>query len=903
VTFLFTDVEGSTRLWEGAPEAMRAALARHDQIVRRAIEGNRGHVFATGGDGFAAAFARAADALAAARDAQQGLAAESWPAGAPVRVRMGLHTGEVEERGGDYFGPVVNRAARLMSLGHGGQVLCSSATAELLPGADLSDLGEHRLRDLSVPQRVFQAGGGVFPPLRSLDTFGSNLPAQPGTFVGRDEELADVIGAVERSRLVTLTGVGGVGKTRLALQAAVVLLPRFRDGAWLVELAPVVEPEALVEVVARALDVAERQGQSLAASVTDFLRAKRLLVLLDNCEHLVDAVAAFARGVVAACPQVTVLATSREGLRVSGERVVIVPSLGLPPPGAGADVVAAADAVRLFVERAAEAKGRFELTAANAPAVARLVRRLDGIPLALELAAARVRSLTPAELADRLDDRFRVLAGGQRTAVERHQTLRRAIDWSYELLTPPEQVVLNRTAVFTGDFGLDSAEPVLAGDRMNALDVVALLGRLVDKSLVLAEDRDSSTRYRLLETIRQYAQARLEATGEVELLRHRHAEHYAGFAADAGVALRGRDEIAWTARVDAELDNLRAAVAWAAGTGDADLALRLVAPLALHGTRAGYAAGAWAASAAAVPGAEAHSLYPEVLAFFGWAAATAGDRATGTEACQRALTAAEARGADDRALCRVLASVTAVASWDFGTGKVLSLAERWVRAARSIGDDYELASALDAEGGMQRFDAGDPVAATRCTDEALTIARRVGSPSLLCYALLISGTVRNRDKALRYLEEAVSAAEQVGNPLGTGMALGMIATVRAAQEDWIGAAPYVARSMRACHRAGDRHEFARCLQLVGQILAAIGDDEGAAMLFATRGLGARSALLRTTAVADLVAAAEARVRARLGEERYAACAARGDAFDDDDLAAFALNKLEEIAAQGAATQV
>jgi predicted ATPase len=878
---------------------MRAALARHDELVRGAIEDHRGHVFSTGGDGFVAAFAGAADALAAANDAQERLAAEQWPASAVIRVRMGLHTGEAEERGGLYFGLTLNLAARLTSTAHGGQVLCSSATAGLLDGAHLIDLGQHRLRDLSAPQQVFQAGYGTFPALRSLDAFPSNLPAQPGAFVGREEELAEVIGAVDRSRVVTLTGVGGVGKTRLALQAAAELLPRFRDGAWLVELAPVVEPEALVEVVARALDVAERQGQSLAASMTDFLRAKQLLVLLDNCEHLLDAVAAFAGGVVAACPQVTILATSREGLRVGGERVVIVPPLGLPPPGAGADVVAAADAVRLFVERAGEAKARFHLTAANVPAVARLVRRLDGIPLALELAAARVRSLTPAELADRLDDRFRVLSGGPRTAVGRHQTLRRAIDWSYELLTLPEQVVLNRTAVFAGDFGLDSAEPVLAGDRINSGDVVELLGRLVDKSLVLAEERDSTTRYRLLETIRQYAQERLEATGEAELLRRAHAEHYAGFAAEAGAALRGRGEVAWTERVDAELDNLRAAEGWAAGTGDADLALRLVAPLALHGTRAGLAAGAWAATAAAVPGAEAHPLHPQVLAFSGWAAAISGDRAAGTEACERALAAADARGPDDRALCRVLASVTGVFSSDFLSREVLPLAERWVRAARSIGDDYELASALDVEGGMQRFAAQNPVKAAACADEAVTIARRVGSPSLLCYALFTSGVVRSPDKALPYLEQAVAAAEQVGNPLGTGMALEMIATGRAAQADWVGAAPYVARSIRTCHRAGDRHEFDRCLQLVGPILEAIGDDEAAAVVFATRGLGSRSALIRTDSVADLVAAAEARVRARLGDERYATCAARGDALDDDELAVFALNKLEEVGAQGA----
>jgi predicted ATPase len=727
--------------------------------------------------------------------------------------------------------------------------------------------------------------------LRSLDAFPSNLPAQPGPFVGRDEELAEVIGAVEMSRVVTLTGVGGVGKTRLALQAAAELLPRFRDGAWLVELAPVIEPEALVEVVARALDVAERQGQPLAASVTDFLRAKRLLVLLDNCEHILDAVAAFVGGIVAACPQVTVLATSREGLRAQGERVVIVPALGLPPSEADVESALSADAVRLFVERAAEAKGRFELTAANAPAVARLVRRLDGIPLALELAAARVRSLTPAELADRLDERFRLLAGGQRTAVERHQTLRRAIDWSYDLLTPPEQAALNRTAVFAGDFGLDAAEAIVAGDGIEAIDIVDLSGHLVDKSLVLAEDRDGTTRYRLLETIRQYAQERLEAAGEAELVRRHHAEHYAGFAAAAGAGLRGRDEVAWTERVDTELDNLRAAVAWAVGTGDTDLALRVVAPFVLGGTRAGYAAGAWAAAAASVPGAEAHPLYPQVLAFSGFAAATAGNQPGGLETCRRALAAADALGVDDRALCRVLSFAAGVAGYDVGSDEVGPLAERYVELARSIGDDFELAQAL-CLAWVRHVRAGDVAAAAELTDEALAVARRLGSPSALCYALFTSGTVRlgNPGQALPYFEQALAAAEQVGSPLGTGMALHLTAVVHVEQGDWVGAAPYVARSIRSYNRAGDRSGLTVQRLMAGLILDAVGDDEAAVIVFGTHGFRVHP----LGPLAGRVASAEADLRTRLGEERFASCLARGDEIADDDLASFVLDKLEEV---------
>jgi predicted ATPase len=395
---------------------------------------------------------------------------------------MGLHTGEVEERAGDYLGSAVNRAARLMAVAHGGQVVCSSVTAGLVDGAVMVDLGEHRLRDLSMPQRVFQLGDDRFPPLRSLEAFASNLPAQTTRFVGRSEKLDEVASALEAARVVTLTGVGGVGKTRLALQVAAEVLPRYRDGAWLVELAPLVESGGLVEVVAASLGVPERPGQPLAASVSDFLRSRRMLIVLDNCEHLLSPVAGFVIHVVSACPEVSILATSREGLGIVGERMLVVPSLTLPQ-GTGVEGISDAEAVRPFIDRARDAKSTFALTSSNATAVDQLCRRLDGIPLAIELAAARVRSMSPAELAERLDERFRLLGGGRLTAVERHQTLRRAIDWSFELMSESEQAALRRAAVFAGTFSLGSAEAVIGGDDLDELEFLEILGRLVDKSL------------------------------------------------------------------------------------------------------------------------------------------------------------------------------------------------------------------------------------------------------------------------------------------------------------------------------------------------------------------------------------------------------------------------------------
>ena len=509
MTFLFTDVEGSTRLWEHDRESMRDALERHDRVLRAAITAHGGVVFATGGDGFAVAFARAADALAAAVAAQAELAAGDGAV--PIRVRMGVHTGEALEREGDYFGPAVNRAARLMAAAHGGQVLCSAISAglaaESLPeGCALLDLGVHRLRDLSAPEHVHQlavdGSREEFPAIRSLDAFPSNLPVLATGFVGRDHDLREVLKTLVEARVVTLTGVGGVGKTRLALQAAAEALPRFRDGAWLVDLGGVGSPDAVPGSVASALGVQAAPGTSVAASIESFVRSKQLLLLLDNCEHLLAPVAKLVEWIVQGAPDVRVLATSREGLGVMGEFLRAVPPLDVPAPGNPVDMIASASSVRLFVERAQQASTTFEFGFDQAEPIAELCRRLDGIPLAIELAAARVPAMTPAEITAHLDRRFRLLTGGRRSAVSRHQTLRNTIDWSYQLLERDEQGVLDRLAVFAGSFDLAAAEAVAAEGVVDRLDVLDLLARLVAKSLLAAEPRGITTRYRLLDRSR-----------------------------------------------------------------------------------------------------------------------------------------------------------------------------------------------------------------------------------------------------------------------------------------------------------------------------------------------------------------------------------------------------------------
>jgi hypothetical protein len=438
---------------------MRSALAVHDQIVRGCLESAGGLVFATGGDGFGAAFSRAGEAVAAALAAQRGLASQDWPEGISLRVRMGLHTGEADERDGDYFGEEVSRAARLMAIAHGGQIVCSPATAELVTGhmpagVSLVDLGVHRLRDLSEPLRVFQVvGDGLpssFPPLLSMDAFPGNLPPQVSSFIGRETELARVAKALSEARVVTLTGVGGVGKTRLAFRAAADALPQFREGAWLVELQAVRDPGSVPEAVAAVFRLADRAGLTTMQLLIEFLATKQLLLVLDNCEHLLDPVAELLEGVERACPGVVVLATSREGLALEGERVVPIPSLSEPSPDADLTSLADIEAVRLFVDRAGWVDPDFTLTENNAAAVVQICRRLDGLPLAIELAAARIGTVTPAELARRLDRRFDTLAGGRRRAVQRHQTLRAAIDWSYQLCNEGERRLLARLAVFAG---------------------------------------------------------------------------------------------------------------------------------------------------------------------------------------------------------------------------------------------------------------------------------------------------------------------------------------------------------------------------------------------------------------------------------------------------------------------
>ena len=657
VTFLFTDVEASTRLWEEHPEAMRGALARHDAIVRGAIESHGGDVVKTTGDGFHAVFASVEDALAAAADAQVALYAEPWGLTDGLRVRMGLHTCQVEMRDGDYYGSGVNRAARLMSVAHGGQVVVSAATAELAAETvfELRELGEHRLAGLSRPERVSQLCpvglAEEFPPLRSVDALPGNLPRQVTSFVGRDAELETLADLVRSRPLVTLTGVGGVGKTRLAQEVAAEAIRGFPDGAWLCELAPVTDADALWDTMAKAFRLLPPSGRSLEEVLLEYLAPKRLLLVLDNCEHLLDAVAGAVRVIEARCPHVSVLATSREGLAVPGEQLVAVPSLGIPAVDVDDELLVLVESVRLFCDRASSVKADFESSGPNLSAVGVLCRRLDGIPLAIELAAARSTSLSPGDLVARLDQRFKLLARGSRASLERHQTLRNTIDWSYDLLDNTERDALQRLSVFAGGCDLVAAEAVVADEDLDPFDVVHVVGQLVDKSLVLADTDDGQIRYRMLETIRQYAQERLEASGTTDRVRARHAAYYVALAETAGPQLRNRDQLEWARRMAPETDNLRAALNWAVEAGSAEPALRLVTSLAVHGVAIGYSALDWAETSIEIAGAGDHPLFPAAASWAAWSAVLHGDFDRAEVFVAQAEAAQAARG--QRATVRV----------------------------------------------------------------------------------------------------------------------------------------------------------------------------------------------------------------------------------------------------------
>ncbi len=799
VTFLFTDIEGSTRLWDEHPEAMSEALRHHDDLLRACIEAHDGRVFKTVGDAFCAVFGNPKNALEAVLASQEwlpalALTAEGEPR--PLKVRMALHTGIAEERDGDYFGQPLNRVARLLAVGHGGQVLLSLATSEMvrdsLPGGmSLADLGEHRLKDLGRPETVFQLLHpeltADFPPLRSLESMPNNLSQQVTSFVGRGKELTEIKELLTRTRLLTLTGSGGTGKTRLSLQVGADLLDGSGDGVWFVELASLTDPGLVPPTVAGVFGLREEAGKPILQTLTEYLKGKRLLLLLDNCEHLLDACAKLADAVLRQCPQVVILASSREGLGIAGETTYRVPSLSLPDPRKPCTPASLSgfESVRLFVERALQAQTGFTVTDQNAPALASICHRLDGIPLAIELAAARVRSLSVEEINNKLDQRFRLLTGGSRTALPRQQTLRSLIDWSYDLLSDTEKALLCRLSVFSGGWTLEAAEQVCAGEPVEEWEVLEVLTGLADKSLVTPEQREGATRYRLLETVRQYARDRLLESGDGEQWRDRHLACCLSLGEEAEPHLRGAEQQAWLERLETEHDNLRAALDWSSqDPGNAEAGLRLAGAVWRFWYVRGHLgegrerlAQALEADRADTPAARAKALHGA-----GGLAWSQGDYAAARELQEESLAIRRELG-DRRGIASVLGNLGNVAQCQGDYAAARGLQEESLAIRRELGDRRGMASTL---GNLAVVAAvqGDYAAARVLQEESLALFRELGDRGGIATALVNLGTVSQEQGdyagARGRYEESLVLYRELGDRRGIVQTLEDLATLAAA---------------------------------------------------------------------------------------------------------------------------
>jgi predicted ATPase/class 3 adenylate cyclase len=896
VSFLFTDLEGSTRLWEEHSEAMREALARHDELIRDAIASHGGHVVKGTGDGVHAAFGSAQDAVGAAIDAQRELTAESWGEAGALRVRMGIHTGEAEQRAEDYYGTAVNRAARVMAAAHGGQVLVSDATALLLDRSsasyELVDLGEHLLRDLPHASRIFQVHApGIerdFPPLRTA-AFPGNLPKAATSFLGRTNELAALVQLTGSSRLVTLTGPGGVGKTTLATQVASDVSHAYSGGAWLCELASAPTGDSVVEVVAASLRVPARQGSTLEASLIEFLGPRPALLVFDNCEHVIAPAVALIDALLRACPGVRVLATSREPLGSDFEHVSRVAPLELPDSGASTDAIRATPTVSLFIERAHAAGADFDPDDATVNAIAEIARRLDGIPLAIELAAARSLVMHPSEIAEHLDERFQLL-GRSREGTDRHRTLQATVDWSYDLLSERERVVFDLLGVFTGSFAVESVVSIV-GDRMGAWDVLDALTGLVTKSMAIADVSIAGSRYSMLETLRAYAVEHLRAAGTLDAERRNHLRAFATFAEAAGEHLTGPDELVWQPRVVAELDNLRAAVAWGldASPADRDLALRAISALVWEGIGHGeLGIGAWAERAVHGPMPTEPRVRAGVYALAAWSLVGHLDLDNAAALADEALTHGLVAGGFAGSLAAQVQAVVAVVR-DGNTEAALATMLGAYQEARGT-DAGELAMWVCTFAHL----AGDNATATAYGPEGVATARTKGSPSLLAAALWAYGTAvaeTDRDLAVRCLDEAIALSRAGATRYAYSLSLIAAANLELQEGKSVGVAERTREAIAYLAAIGDFASLTETVFLAMAVFSQLGATRAAAELMGvvTRGVYRSS---RGSLIAFDRDALESHLRDSLGPAAFEQALERGSIMTHNEIAERMLAELD-----------
>ena len=858
-TFLFAGIEGSTQLHAEAPERMRLAVASHDELARTAIGAHGGTTLRFADDGVRAAFVDPLNAVRAALDLQRALVDPVATADIPIRLRCGLHLGDAGRRADDdYYGPTIKRTQRIVEAAHGGQVLLSQAAALLVSGrlpaeTELADLGSVRLRDLGSPERLYQlvhpSLRRSFPSLHSLETRPNNLPQQLTSFVGRESELAEVKRRLYKNRFVTVAGVGGLGKTRISLQVGADLLEDFPDGVWFVELAPLAEARLVPQAIASVLGIKEEAGHAVAEALLKHVENRQLLLILDNCEHLALAVAELAKKLLQAGPRMKILASSRELLQVAGEKKYSLPPLPVPGEGEPATIGALTQsaAVQLFVDRAVAAQPSFRVTVDNAPAIAEICRRLDGIPLALELAAARARSLTMETMAARLTDRFRLLTQGDRTALPRQQTLRACIDWSYDLLSDTERALLRRLAVFAGGWALAAAEAVGAEGEVGSADVLDLLDRLVQKSLV--EFDIDGDRYRLLETVRQYATERLEQAGENAAARTRHLDCQVMLTQQAFWKLLGPEQRTWMLRLDAERENLLAAHRWCdhAEKGG-ELGLWLV------GALRGY----W--------------LHRGLLEL--------GARIT-EEALQRP-------GAPTQGLqrCWALQAAGWLSFWMGNYAKASDYADESMHVARDAQHKPSIAFVLILKG-MVCETQGDRAAALAHLEEAITLSREVGEPHQLAQAVHALGELHrahgNLDRAQPLYEEALALQRRLGDSYESAICLLNLSRVAIQRGSADSARTMLLDALVIAAEIGSRLVGQFVLDVSAWLAAFVGDWPTAARFF-----GAAEAQLEQTGYhREMVDEAPmvpviARARETLGAEAFAAAESAGRALSYDE---------------------
>jgi predicted ATPase/class 3 adenylate cyclase len=921
VTLVFTDIEGSTLLLERLQDRYATVLSDHHRLLREAFGARGGSEHDAAGDGLYFTFPSARAALAGAVDAQRAILGHPWPDGVAVRVRMGLHTGEPVSADVGLVGLDVHRAARIAAAGHGGQILLSQTVRDLVgrevpAGVSLVDLGQHRLKDLADSQHIFQAVAeglpAEFPALRTIDARPNNLPRQLSSFVGRQRELGDARALLQSTPLLTLTGPGGVGKTRLSLQIAADVLDEFQDGCWVVELGALADEGLVLESIAAALGVAEQPGRPLSSTLVDHLRTRRLLVVLDNCEHLLEACARHAHLLLMGCPTLRILATSREALGISGESVFPVPSLGLPDADrpATAEQASRWEAVHLFVDRAAAVDPSFRLTDQNARAVIQVCQRLDGIPLALELAAARVRALPVEQIAARLDDRFRLLTGGSRVAVTRHQTLRATIDWSYDLLSDAEREVLRRMSVFAGGGTLAAAEAVCPGGEVTEGDVLDLLSRLVDKSLVVSDTLVSEAsssyasgaegRFRLLETVRQYARERLLDSGEAEDAFRRHRDWYLALIERAKPDFfSGPPPARWLEVFDSEHDNLRAALEWSSTEpGGTQAGLRMTAGLWRYWEIRGHFVEGrrWLERTLAATDGEVSGLRANALTGAGVLAHFQGDYPAALAFSEESLALHRELG-HRPSVTYALHNLANIAAEQGSFERARELYAEGIEMARSMGDQRGVAIGLLSLADVVSRQ-GDDEQAGPLFDESLETLKGLGDRWGMAFAMDSSALAAARhgdlEAARARHEQALAISRELGDERGVARTLIHLADLASMEGDATRAISLHRECLRIRRALRDMPGVASGMEKLARV---VGDE---AAEDAARLLGSAEAL-RESIHAPLPPAARAEYEAsvlalvlRLGERGFETARLEGRAMAPDQALAAVIP--EELAA-------